>query len=123
MNRQEYLTSSCSVPYATEETERGALFLAYYRQIPSEDMWIGILSAFSKHYRINEVKRAYLEGDTHLNKCTSIPIIDTIAAQVASNQAWNRMFQKVGDFDTLAGRVCVVKTVVIDYITGGKGET
>jgi len=123
MNREEYLTKSCSVPYATGEAERNALFLAYYRQIPSEDMWIGILSAFSKHYRINEVKRAYLEGDTHLNKCTSIPIIDTIAAQVATASTWNKVFQKVGDFDSLAGRVCAVKTVVIDYITGGKGET
>lgn len=123
MNREEYLTKSCSVPYATEETERGALFLAYYRQIPNDDMRLNILAAFSKHYRINEVKRAYLEGDTHLNRCTSIPTIDAIAAQVATASTWNKVFQKVGDFDTLAGRVCVVKTVVIDYITGGKGET
>ena len=123
MNRQEYLKSSCSVPYVTEETERGVLFLAYYRQIPNDDMRLNILAAFSKHYRISEVKRAYLEGDMRLNKCTSIQIIDTIAAQVATASTWNKVFQKVGDFDTLAGRVCVVKTVVIDYITGGKGET
>jgi len=123
MNRQEYLKSSCSVPYATGETERDALFLVYYRQIPNDDMRLNILTAFSKHYRISEVKRAYLEGDMHLNKCTSIQIIDTIAAQVATASTWNKVFQKVGDFDTLAGRVCVVKTVVIDYITGGRGET
>lgn len=123
MNRQEYLKSSCSVPYVTEETERGVLFLAYYRQIPNDDMRLNILAAFSKHYRISEVKRAYLEGDMRLNKCTSIQIIDTIAAQVATASTWNKVFQKVGDFDTLAGRVCVVKTVVIDYITGGRGET
>ena len=123
MNRQEYLKSSCSVPYATGETERDALFLVYYRQIPNDDMRLNILAAFSKHYRISEVKREYLKGDVHLNMCTSINIIDAIAAQVATASTWNRMFQKVGDFDTLAGRVCVVKTVVIDYITGGRGET
>ena len=123
MNRQEYLKSSCSVPYVTEETERGVLFLAYYRQIPNDDMRLNILAAFSKHYRISEVKRAYLEGDMRLNKCTSIQIIDTIAAQVATASTWNKVFQKVGDFDSLAGRVCVVKVVVIDYITGGKGGT
>lgn len=97
--------------------------MAYYRQIPTYDIRRHILARFAKHYRIGEVKQEYLKGDVHLNKCTSISIIDDIATQVATASTWNRMFQKVGDFDTLAGRVCVVKTVVIDYITGGRGET